>query len=159
MENDRFSKVDKFGVQLLIGFTCTILLLITLNVAFAGPNDWQPEKPQARGPYWVEKPVQCATPEEVMDRVETDELIPLIAMTGNARIEQDLFVLPYGFFYNPETSFWLFVEFHSEDVACIVGVGDVVNFDVGDKQLFTFVEKYGIIDYTIEKEYDDGVYP
>ena len=159
MENDRFSKVDKFGIQLLIGFACTILLLVSLNVAFAAPEDWQSTKPPARGPYWVEKPVQCATPAEVMERVENDNMIPLIALTGNARIEEEMFVLPYGFFYNPETSYWLFIEFHSEDVACIVGVGDVVNFDVSDKQLFTFVEKYGIIDYTIEKEHNDGVYP
>jgi|MDTC01.2.fsa_nt_gb hypothetical protein len=133
MENDRFSKVDKFGIQLLIGFACTILLLVSLNVAFAAPEDWQSTKPPARGPYWVEKPVQCATPAEVMERVENDNMIPLIALTGNARIEEEMFVLPYGFFYNPETSYWLFIEFHSEDVACIVGVGDVVNFDVGDK--------------------------
>jgi len=133
MENDRFSKVDKFGIQLLIGFACTILLLVSLNVAFAAPEDWQSTKPPARGPYWVEKPVQCATPAEVMKRVENDNMIPLIALTGNARIEEEMFVLPYGFFYNPETSYWLFIEFHSEDVACIVGVGDVVNFDVGDK--------------------------
>jgi hypothetical protein len=133
MENDRFSKVDKFGIQLLIGFACTILLLVSLNVAFAAPEDWQSTKPPARGPYWVEKPVQCATPAEVMERVENDNMIPLIALTGNARIKEEMFVLPYGFFYNPETSYWLFIEFHSEDVACIVGVGDVVNFDVGDK--------------------------
>jgi len=133
MENDRFSKVDKFGIQLLIGFACTILLLVSLNVAFAAPEDWQTPKAPARGPYWVEKPVQCATPAEVMKRVENDNMIPLIALTGNARIEEEMFVLPYGFFYNPETSYWLFIEFHSEDVACIVGVGDVVNFDVGDK--------------------------
>jgi hypothetical protein len=133
MENDRFSKVDKFGIQLLIGFACTILLLVSLNVAFAAPEDWQTPKAPARGPYWVEKPVQCATPAEVMERVENDNMIPLIALTGNARIEEEMFVLPYGFFYNPETSYWLFIEFHSEDVACIVGVGDVVNFDVGDK--------------------------
>jgi len=133
MENDRFSKVDKFGIQLLIGFACTILLLVSLNVAFAAPEDWQTPKAPARGPYWVEKPVQCATPAEVMKRVENDNMIPLIALTGNARIEEEMFVLPYGFFYNPETSYWLFIEFHSEDVACIVGVGDVVNFDVSDK--------------------------
>jgi len=133
MENDRFSKVDKFGIQLLIGFACTILLLVSLNVAFAAPEDWQTPKAPARGPYWVEKPVQCATPAEVMERVENDNMIPLIALTGNARIEEEMFVLPYGFFYNPETSYWLFIEFHSEDVACIVGVGDVVNFDVSDK--------------------------
>ena len=133
MDDDRFSKVDKFGIQLLIGFACTILLLVSLNVAFAAPEDWQTPKAPARGPYWVEKPVQCATPAEVMERVENDNMLPLIALTGNARIEEEMFVLPYGFFYNPETSYWLFIEFHSEDVACIVGVGDVVNFDVGDK--------------------------
>jgi hypothetical protein len=130
MEDDRFRKVDKFGLQILVAFVATIALLVSLNVAFAEPKDWQPTK---RGPYWVEKPVQCATPGEVMERVENDNMIPLLATTGNARIEEELFVLPYGFFYNPETSYWLFVEFHSEEVACIVGVGDVVDFDVSDK--------------------------
>ena len=34
-KRDAFDKIDKFGAQLLIAFTCTILLLVGLNVAFA----------------------------------------------------------------------------------------------------------------------------
>jgi hypothetical protein len=88
-----FRKIDKFGIQLLIGFVTTILLLVGLNTAFAGPDDWIPP-------------------------------------TGNARVEDEMYALPYGFFYNPDTGYWLFVEFFSPTSACVIGVGEGVDFDV-----------------------------
>ena len=38
-EEDRFKKIDKFGIQILVAFVATVAVLVTLNVAFAGPND------------------------------------------------------------------------------------------------------------------------
>ena len=127
---DAFDKIDKFGAQLLVAFTCTILLLVGLNVAFAGPNDYSPPQEQ---PRWVEKPVQCASPDAVIERIERDDMLPLMAMTGNARVEEDMYTLPYGFFYNPENNYWLFVEFFSPETSCIIGVGQGVNFDVTEE--------------------------
>ena len=127
---DAFDKIDKFGAQLLVAFTCTILLLVGLNVAFAGPNDYSPPQEQ---PRWVEKPVQCASPNAVMKRIERDDMLPMMAMTGNARVEEEMYSLPYGFFYNPENGYWLFVEFFSPETSCIIGVGQGVNFDVAEE--------------------------
>ena len=122
-----FRKIDKFGAQLLIGFVITIGLLVGLNVAFAGPNDYTPP---VEAPQWVQKPVQCASPESVFDRIESDGLLPLFSSTGNARVENEMYALPYGFFYNPDTGYWLFVEFFSPTSACVIGVGEGVDFDV-----------------------------
>ena len=128
-KRDAFDKIDKFGAQLLVAFTFTIVLLVGLNAAFAGPNDYSPPQEQ---PRWVEKPVQCASPNAVMRRIEKDNMLPLMAMTGNARVDEEMYSLPYGFFYNPETQYWLFVEFFSPDTSCIIGVGQGVEFDVAE---------------------------
>ena len=84
----------------------------------------------AEAPSWVQKPVQCASPESVFDRIESDGLLPLFSSTGNARVENEMYALPYGFFYNPDTGYWLFVEFFSPTSACVIGVGEGVDFDV-----------------------------
>ena len=125
-----FRKIDKFGIQLLVAFVTTILLLVGLNTAFAGPNDYRVPDEQ---PRWVEKPVQCASPNAVMKRIEKDNMLPMMAMTGNARVEEEMYSLPYGFFYNPDTQYWLVVEFFSPEISCIIGVGQGVNFDVAEE--------------------------
>lgn len=116
-DNDPFKKIDKFGFQLLVAFLFSISVILVSNLAFAEPK-------------WVEKPVQCATYEEVIQRALKDNLDPLLSMTGTARIENNLYVLPYVFYYNSNTSYWMIVEVHQDDTACIIGVGDQVNFDV-----------------------------
>ena len=83
-------------------------------------------------PHWVEKPVQCASYEEVAMRAKADNLAPLMTMEGNARIEDNMYSLPYVFYYNPDTSYWLIVELHLDNTACIIAVGDKVDFDVSD---------------------------
>ena len=103
----------------------TILLTIVLSfiaasIAFA----------EIEPPKWVEKPVQCSSPQSVLNRIDRDGMIPLFGATGNARIENNLYTVPYGFFYNPDEQFWLFVEFTDPDTACVVGVGQGVDFDV-----------------------------
>jgi len=115
--DDPFKKIDKFGIQLLLAFLFSISVILISNLAFAQPS-------------WVEKPVQCASYEEVAQRVKKDNLLPLMSMTGTARIENNLYVLPYVFYYNSNTSYWMIVEVHTDDTACIVAVGDQVSFDV-----------------------------
>tara|TARA_B100001093_G_C26425853_1_gene841857 strand:- start:250 stop:639 length:390 start_codon:yes stop_codon:yes gene_type:complete len=124
--------MNKFGKQLLAGWIFSISVILFCNLAFASPDDYTP--PAKEAPAWVQKPVQCASPEAVFDRIESDGLLPLFSSTGNARVENEMYALPYGFFYNPENSHWLFVEFFSPTSACVIGVGEGVDFDVqGDE--------------------------
>ena len=116
-DDDPFKKLDKFGIQLLVAFFISISVIVFSNIAFAEPK-------------WAEKPIQCASYQEVAERVKKDNLQPLMNMTGTARIEDNLYVLPYVFYYNQDSSYWLLVEVHTDDTACIVAVGDTVNFDV-----------------------------
>ena len=126
--------MSKFGRQLLAGWIFSISVILFCNIAFASPNDYIPPPVEEETPSWVQKPVQCASPEAVFDRIESGGLLPLFSSTGNARVEEDIYSLPYGFFYNPDTGYWLFVEFFSPTSACIVGVGQGVDFDVqGDE--------------------------
>lgn len=118
--DDPFKKVDKFGFQLLVAFLFSISVIVISNIASAEPK-------------WVEKPIQCASYEEVAERVKKDNLLPLMNMTGIARIEDTLYVLPYVFYYNQDSTYWLLVEVHTDDTACIVSVGDTLSFDVDPK--------------------------
>ena len=116
-DDDPFKKIDKFGFQLLVAFFISISVIVVSNLAFAEIK-------------WAQKPIQCATYEEVAKRIKEDNLLPLMNMTGTARIDDNLYVLPYVFYYNQDSTFWLLVEVHTDDTACIVGVGDTLSFDV-----------------------------
>lgn len=116
-DDDRFKKIDRFGFQLLVAFFISISVIVVSNLAFAEIK-------------WAQKPIQCATYEEVAKRIKEDNLLPLMNMTGTARIDDNLYVLPYVFYYNQDSTFWLLVEVHTDDTACIVGVGDTLSFDV-----------------------------
>lgn len=116
-DDDPFKKIDKFGFQLLVAFLFSISVLLVSNLASAEIN-------------WVQKPIQCASYEEVAERVRKDNLLPLMNMTGTARIEDTLYVLPYVFYYNQDSTYWLLVEVHTDDTACIIAVGDTLSFDI-----------------------------
>ena len=85
-------------------------------------------------PEWAQKPVQCANTQEVLDRVEADNMLPLIQMIGTAVIDKTTTrsMIPYVMYYNAETETWLIVEFVQNDYACVISVGQGVNFNVGD---------------------------
>jgi len=119
MSNDPFKKVDKFGIQLLVAFVLSIGLILFSNIAFSEPQ-------------WVQKPIQCASPKEVLDRLDKDKLLPLFSAVGNARVENEMYVKPYGFFYNEDTEYWAFVEFFDTEMMCILGVGEGIDFNVQD---------------------------
>ena len=118
-DNEPFKKIDKFGIQLLVAFFISISVIVLSNIAFAEPK-------------WAEKPIQCASYQEVAARAKADNMTPLLTMEGNARIGDNMYTLPYVFYYNQNTSYWLIVEIHGDNTACIIGVGDTVNFDVSD---------------------------
>tara|TARA_X000001316_G_C922193_1_gene37097 strand:- start:61 stop:393 length:333 start_codon:yes stop_codon:yes gene_type:complete len=85
-------------------------------------------------PSWVQKPVQCASPQEVLDRLDADGLDLLLGATGNARVENNMYTKPYGFYYNQENNYWAFVEFFDNETMCIIVVGEGVEFDVTPKK-------------------------
>ena len=111
--------MDKFGLQLIGAFLFGISVILFSNVAFSAPQ-------------WVEKPVQCATPPEVLDKLDKDKLLPLFAAVGNARVGNEIYTKTYGFFYNEDTQYWAFVEFFDEETMCMVGIGEGIEFDVQD---------------------------
>lgn len=100
-----------------------VLSFIAASIAFA----------DLHGPKWVEKPVQCASPQSVLDRVDKDEMLPLFSAIGNARVEDSMYSLPYGFFYNQDKGYWLFIEFFDNNTACVIGVGQGVDFNVSSE--------------------------
>ena len=83
-------------------------------------------------PQWAQKPIQCASYEEVVMRAKADNLKPLMTMEGNALIEDKMYTLPYIFYYNADTSYWLIVELLAGNIACIIAVGDTVDFDMSE---------------------------
>lgn len=85
-------------------------------------------------PQWYQKPVQCASPQEVFDRLDEDGLEPLLGATGNARVEDNMYTKPYAFLYNQDTGYWAFIEFFDNELMCIIVVGEGVEFEVTPKK-------------------------
>lgn len=109
--------MDKFSKGLLISFLLSISVILFSNVAFSAPR-------------WAEKPIQCAAPQEVLDRLDRDGLVPLFSSTGNARVENDIYTKMYAMLYNAENGKWAFIEFFDNETTCIIVVGEGVDFDV-----------------------------
>ena len=117
--------MKKFDKQLLAGWIFGVSIVLWAFIASADHN--------GPGPEWAQKPVQCADTMEVLDRVEADGLTPLVQMVGNTRVNMETMrSVPYIMYYNQENETWIIVEFLLDEYACIVGVGQGVNFDVGD---------------------------
>lgn len=112
---------DKFSRGLLIAFLLSVSVILFSNIAFGEPQ-------------WVQKPIQCASPKEVLDRLDKDNLMPLFSATGNARVENNMYTKLYSFLYNEESNYWAFVEFFDEETMCVIVVGEGVDFDVTPKK-------------------------
>lgn len=113
--------MTKFGKQLLAAWIFSISVVVFSNLAFAAP-------------VWAEKPIQCATPAEVFNRLDGDGLLPLFSSTGNARVENEIHTLMYAMLYNAENGKWAFIEFFDEETTCIIVVGEGVDFNVQGKE-------------------------
>jgi len=103
----------------------TIRILVTILVSLFSYNAYA-------APVWAEKPIQCATPAEVFDRLDGDGLVPLFSSTGNARVENDIYTKMYAMLYNADNGKWAFIEFFDEETTCIIVVGEGVDFDVAN---------------------------
>ena len=76
--------------------------------------------------------MQCATYQEVIQRAKDEGMEPLFTMVGNARIEDQMYSLPLIYYYNQSNTYWMLVEVHTDNEACVVGVGSDVDFDVSE---------------------------
>ena len=118
--------MKKFDKQLLAGWLFG--LSIVLWAMFATADH------ETGGPRWVQKPIQCASPPEVMDQVEGEDMLPLMQMNGNIRSGDNMFNVPFILFFNQESQGWYLVEFTNFEQACVVAVGQGVNFDIQQEQ-------------------------
>tara|TARA_B100000963_G_scaffold273204_1_gene241412 strand:- start:253 stop:663 length:411 start_codon:yes stop_codon:yes gene_type:complete len=117
-----FDKVDKFGIQLLIAFLFGIGVIVLGWSLSAKAN-----------PQWVSKPVQCGTPDEVDALMEFRKQRPLLGGVANVQFEEGIFPLPVIFWYGEEESNFHMVEYNfAMDQACVISVGDNIDFDVED---------------------------
>ena len=73
--------MKKFDKQLLAAFLFGIAVIL---LSLLLPNKSYGE------PKWVDKPVQCATYQEVIERGAAEKMQPLFTMVGNARIEDQM---------------------------------------------------------------------
>jgi hypothetical protein len=113
--------MTKFSKQLLSALFFSIGVIIFANLAFAAP-------------YWAEKPIQCASPKEVFDRLDRDGLVPLFSSTGNAKVENNIYTKMYAMLYNAENGKWAFIEFFDNETTCVIVVGEGVDFNVQGKE-------------------------
>lgn len=117
-----FDKVDKFGIQLLIGFVFGIGV-ITLGWVMSANAE----------PQWVSKPVQCGPPHEVDALMEFRNQKPLLGAVAVVTFEEMQAPLPVIFWYGVEEGNFHMVEYNfKHNQACVIAVGDGVEFDVED---------------------------
>ena len=82
---------------------------------------------------WLAKPVQCATLDEVEQLMLERKQTPLFAGLGAVRIEDNQYMFPVMAFANTEEKTWHVIEYNVEmDQACILGVGNGLDFNVVD---------------------------
>jgi len=111
--------MNKFDKQLLAGWIFGLSIVLWAMIAAA-----------QSGPKWSQKPVQCASPPEVLEMLENEDMEPLIQMAGNILLEGNMYSVPFVFYYNLENTAWYLIEYTNFEQACVVGVGEGVDFDI-----------------------------
>ena len=82
---------------------------------------------------WFAKPVQCDTFDVVTQLLIERGQEPLFAGLGTARVNEHSVVFPVVVFANPEDKSWHVIEYNVEsDQACVVAVGNGLDFNVAD---------------------------
>ena len=115
-------KIDKFGLQLAAAFTFGILVILTGWALTANAE-----------PQWVSKPVQCGPPHEVDALMEFRNQKPLLGGVAVVTFEETQSPLPVILWYGAEDNNFHMVEYNfAGNQACIISVGDGVDFDVED---------------------------
>tara|TARA_R100000329_G_scaffold139923_1_gene121961 strand:- start:64 stop:441 length:378 start_codon:yes stop_codon:yes gene_type:complete len=112
-------KFGKFDKQLIAAFCFGVGVIVVSN-AFAEVG-------------WFQKPVQCATIEEVNDLMTERNQVPLFAGVGAVRIENTPYAHPFIAFSDPDLGSWHMVEYNiPSNQACVVAVGDQIDFTAPD---------------------------
>lgn len=84
-------------------------------------------------PHWVQKPVQCASTDEVTQLMLDRKQEPLFAGMGAVRVGNDQLTFPIVVFANSEERAWYVIEYNVEvDQACVVSIGNGLDFNVAD---------------------------
>ncbi len=117
--------MNKFDKQLLAGWIFGLSIVLWAMIASADHL--------GDGPKWAQKPVQCASPPEVLEMLEDEDVEPLMQMAGNIRIDGGMYSVPFVLYYNQETTAWYLVEYTNFEQACVVAVGEGVDFDVREQ--------------------------
>ena len=110
-----------------------IKIMLAFFVLISGYVYAEPEKPVESPLEWFRKPVQCGTHEQVEQGLKIVPVYPLMEMTGNVKLVKDTVAVPLKMYYNPETQFWTIIEYQQNGMACVIGIGEGVNFDVEPK--------------------------
>ena len=86
-------------------------------------------------PEWASKPVQCSSIEEINQRQADEGLTPFIAGVTKARIENQMYALPWIMFYDQsENGYYSLIEYNLDaDYACQILIGSGLDFDVLDE--------------------------
>jgi len=103
----------------------TVALLLLPLSGFA--QDLSQELPEQQKPpltYWASKPIQCSTPEEIVELMKKYGETPAIVFEGSAALPNGVqspsrFVVAM----NPKTETWTLLEFTGPTQACILGAG------------------------------------
>lgn len=101
-------------------FAAVGVIILSMQVAYGEPQ-------------WVSKPVQCGPPDEVDALMKFREQEPLLGGVAVVTFEETQTPLPVVLWYGAEENNFHLVEYNfSHDQACIISVGDGVEFDVQD---------------------------
>ena len=117
-------KIDKFGLQLAAAFTFGILIILT---------GWALSANVQAKPLWASKPVQCSTPYEVDALMKYRNQEPLLGAVANVTFDDTQAPLPVVLWYGEGDNNFHLVEYNfGANQACIISIGDNVEFDVED---------------------------
>ena len=106
-----------------------VLLLLPLSLAA------QEDVPTLN--YWASKPIECATPEKIVDLMRQYGEVPTIILEGttampSGNVSPSKFVIAM----NPVSETWTLLEFTGPTQACILGAGKG-NVSLGKKNELT----------------------
>jgi len=106
------------------------LMTFAICMAFSLPSFAEPQVKQ--------KPVQCATPIEVINQyVVPNNLKAMFIAIANVRTQYgDIIPAPIVFFYNPTSGRYMLMEGTAEET-CVIELGDNVDFNIDHDDIIT----------------------
>lgn len=115
-----------------------LLAMFAICMAFSAPV--------AAEPILKQKPVQCASPIEVINHyVLGSNLEAMFIAVVNVRTQfGDIIPVAVSFWVNPTTGQFVFIEGDKQEV-CVIAIGEKMDFDVSNEELFElYLERKGL---------------